>query len=191
MNADDEQIGPGFEDDQPDNGEGGDSPAPMNEGFTSEMENRQPRQVVEIEVQVVGVYEHQEQGQTPGFSPPAFVLLRDKDNRQVLIFIGRAEAFAISLALEDKSVDRPLTHDLMKSIIDHLGVTIDRILIDDIWQETYYAKITLNLGDKTVQIDARPSDAIALGLRAKAPIFMAEYVLQQASISEDIPEGPE
>ncbi len=192
MSADDEQIGPGFGEDKPDNGEGSGNPSdPLNEGFTSELENRQPRQIVEIEVQVVGVYEHQEQGQTPGFSPPAFVLLRDKDSRQVLIFIGRAEAFAISLALEEKSVDRPLTHDLMKNIIDHLGVTIDRILIDDIWQETYYAKITLNLGDKTVQIDARPSDAIALGLRAKAPIFMAEYVLEQASISEDIPDGPE
>jgi len=190
VNADDEPQGPVFDDDKPEHSDDN-KPGPFGDGFTSEIENRQPRQVEEVEVQVVGVYEHQEQGQTPGFSPPAFVLLRDKENRQVLIFIGRAEAFAISLALEDKTVDRPLTHDLMKSILDHLDVKIDRILIDDIWQETYYAKITLNMGDKTVQIDARPSDAIALGLRAKAPLYMAEYVLQQASISEDIPDGPE
>lgn len=185
MKDDDEPIGPGFEDDS---SEGEPKPNECQKfegGLTSEIENRQPRQVEEKEVQVVGVYEHQEQGLGPGFSPPAFVLLRDKQGRQVLIFIGRPEAFAISLALEDKTVDRPLTHDLMKSIIDHVGGKVERVLIDDIWQDTYYAKITLTVNGKTQEIDCRPSDAVALALRVKAPVFMAEYVLEQASISEE------
>jgi len=179
----DKQIGPGpeGEPDEPSQEETG----KFDDGLTSEIENRCPRQIEEKEVQVVGVYEHQEQGLGQGFSPPAFVLLRDKQGRQVLIFIGRPEAFAISLALEDKTVDRPLTHDLMKSIVDHMGGMIERILIDDIWQDTYYAKISLAANGKVLEIDSRPSDAIALALRAKAPIFMSEYVLEQASISEE------
>ena len=158
------------------------------EGLTSEFENRhrgEPKDLEEKEVQVVGVYEHQEQGMGPGFSPPAFVLLRDKQGRQVLIFIGRSEAFAISLALEERSADRPLTHDLMKTLVDRLGGKVERVLIDDIWQDTYYAKIAVAMNGKAVDVDARPSDAIALALRAKAPIYMAEYVLQQASITEE------
>ena len=187
MKEDDEEFKAGPEDNPPEGTPSQDENLPEpTEGLTSEMENRQPRQVEEKEVQVVGVYEHQEQGISPAFSsPPAFVLLRDKQGRQVLIFIGRSEAFAISLALEEKTADRPLTHDLMKSLVDRLGGRVERILIDDIWQDTYYAKIALASNGTQTEIDARPSDAIALALRAKAPIFMAEYVLQQASISEE------
>ena len=188
MKEDDEEFKAGGEDKPPEGtpSQDEDIPEPTEGLTTSEMENRQPRQVEEKEVQVVGVYEHQEQGMAPGHSPPAFVLLRDKQGRQVLIFIGRSEAFAISLALEEKTADRPLTHDLMKSVVDRLGGRVERILIDDIWQDTYYAKIALASNGTQTEIDARPSDAIALALRAKAPIFMAEYVLQQASISEDL-----
>lgn len=186
MKEDDEEFKAGSEESQPESTPSEDQNLPEpTEGMTSELENRQPRQVEEKEVQVVGVYEHQEQGLAPGFSPPAFVLLRDKQGRQVLIFIGRSEAFAISLALEEKTADRPLTHDLMKSLVDRLGGRVERILIDDIWQDTYYAKIALASNGTQMEIDARPSDAIALALRTKAPIFMAEYVLQQASISEE------
>jgi bifunctional DNase/RNase len=181
----DEQIGPAPEGEPGDGEPASDKLDRFEDGLTSEIENRHPRQIEEKEVQVVGVYEHQEQGLGQGFSPPAFVLLRDKDGRQVLIFIGRPEAFAISLALEEKAVDRPLTHDLMKNIVDHLGGKIERILIDDIWQDTYYAKISMTANGKAIEIDSRPSDAIALALRTKAPIFMAEYVLEQASINED------
>lgn len=186
MEDKDEEIGPGSEETPR---EGETPPGEIRkfeDGLTSETENRQPRHLDEKEVKVVGVYEHQEQGRTPEFSPPAFVLLRDNQGRQVLIFIGRPEAFAISLALEDKGVDRPLTHDLLKSIIDSVGGKIERILIDDIWQDTYYAKVVLNVNGKCLEIDSRPSDALALALRAKAPIFMAEYVLKQASINEEL-----
>lgn len=183
MKENDEEFEGGFEglpppDDLP-------GPEGIDESLTSELENRQPRQLEEKEVQVIGVYEHQEQGLPPGFSPPAFVLLRDKQGRQVLIFIGRSEAFAISLALEHKTSDRPLTHDLMKNLADRVGCKIERVLIDDLWQDTYYAKLGLSINNESFDIDARPSDAIALALRAKAPIFMAEYVLERASISEE------
>jgi bifunctional DNase/RNase len=136
----------------------------------------------EHEVKVMGVYEQQEQG---GHST-AFVLLRDNLGRSVLIMIGRFEAFAISVALEGKSADRPMTHDLINNIIQRLGGKVERILVDDLFQSTYYAKIDVALDGKIVQIDSRPSDAIAIGIRAKAPIFMAETVLQQAAVQEDI-----
>ncbi|MDH7482413.1 MAG: bifunctional nuclease family protein [Armatimonadota bacterium] len=142
-----------------------------------EIENKQPRTLDEKEVKVVGVYEHIEQGMPPA----AFVLLRDNSGRQVLIYIGRFEAYAISVALEGATLDRPMTHDLMKNILDRLGGKVDRITIDDLWQDTYYAKITVSTNGNFIDIDARPSDAIALALRAKAPIYMAESVLQQAT----------
>ena len=135
----------------------------------------------EHEVKVMGVYEQQEQG---GRST-AFVLLRDAMGRSVLILIGRFEAFAISVALEGKTADRPMTHDLMNSIVNRLGGSVERILIDDLFQETYYAKVEIGVDGKMMQIDSRPSDAIALGIRAKAPIFMAESVLQQAAVQEE------
>jgi uncharacterized protein len=136
----------------------------------------------EHEVKVMGVYEQTDQG---GRSS-AFVLLRDGQGRSVLIMIGKFEAFSISVALEGKTADRPMTHDLMNSIVAKLGGKVERILIDDLWHNTYYAKIDVAIDSKMVQIDSRPSDAIALGIRAKAPIFMAESVLQQAAVQEDI-----
>ena len=147
------------------------------EGLTSETENREPRRLDEKEVKVMGVYEHQEQG-----SPPtAFVLLRDNRDRKVLIWIGRFEAYAISVALEGATYDRPMTHDLLKSMIDHLGGKVERIIIDDLWQDTYYAKISVSTATGTVDVDARPSDAVAVALRAGAPIYMAESVIEQAA----------
>ena len=152
------------------------------EDLTSEIENRQPRRLDEKEVKVMGVYEHQEQGMPPA----AFVLLRDNRGRQVLIWIGRFEAYAISVALEGNSFDRPMTHDLLKSLVDRLGGTIERIIIDDLWQDTYYAKITVSANGKVVDLDSRPSDAVALALRVDAPIYMAESVLEQAAVNEEL-----
>lgn len=140
------------------------------------------RSLEEKEVSVVGVYEHQNSANE---QPNAFVLLRDARGRSVLIWIGRPEAFAISIALEGASADRPLTHDLMKNIIYRLGGTIEKIVIDDLWNNTYYAKVHIAMNGNILEIDSRPSDAIALGLRAKAPIFMTEAVLEQAAVYEE------
>ena len=160
--------------------------SPLGDELTSEMENRQPRRIEEKEVKVVGVYEHQEQGAETGFPREAyFVILRDNKARQVLIWIGRFEAYAIEAALERANFIRPMTHDLLKTVVERLGGRVEKILIDDIWHDTYYAKISVSVGDETIDIDARPSDALALALRAEVPIYMDESVLKSASVSED------
>lgn len=135
----------------------------------------------EKEVKVMGVYEHPEQS---GGQPSAFVLLRDAAERSVLILIGKFEAMSIWLALEGASADRPLTHDLLNNVITKMGGSVERILIDDLWNNTYYAKVTIGYDNKALEIDSRPSDAIALALRAKAPIYMAESVLERAAVQE-------
>lgn len=143
--------------------------------FTSETENAKPRSLNEKEVKVMGVYLHQEQG-TAGNH---FVLLRDNRGRRVPIFVGQFEAWAISLALEGDSPDRPFTHDLIKQMLERLDATVERIIIDDLWNETFYAKIgVVKAGGETLELDARPSDAVALALRVRAPIYMAETVLE-------------
>ena len=137
----------------------------------------------EKEVKVVNVYESREQG---GHQAAEYVvLLRDVRGRSVLILIGKFEAMAISLAHEGASADRPLTHDLLNNVIAKMGGTVERILIDDLWNNTYYAKIDVNYDGKQAQFDSRPSDAIALALRAKAPIYMVEAVLERAAIQEE------
>lgn len=140
-------------------------------------------EIHEKEVSVVGVYEHRDQANS---QPVAFfVLLRDALARSVVIWIGRFEAASISLALEGASADRPLPHDLLNSIVIKMGGVIERILIDDLWNNTYYAKISIGSDGKTLDVDSRPSDAIALALRAKAPIYMAEAVLEKAAVREE------
>ncbi len=134
-------------------------------------------------VTVAGVYEHRASPEDP--APDFLVLVRDELGRTVVIVIGRFEAMAISLALEGQNADRPLTHDLLNSIIQRMGGTVERILIDDLWNGTYYAKISVNSGKALLTVDSRPSDAIALALRAKAPIFMLESVLEKASLSQE------
>jgi uncharacterized protein len=133
-------------------------------------------------VSVAGVYEHRSgpEDQAPDF----VVLVRDDAGRTVVIVIGRFEAMAISLALEGQNADRPLTHDLLNSTIQRLGGNIERIVIDDLWNGTYYAKIQITSAGASMLLDSRPSDAIALALRAKAPIYMLESVLEKASMSQ-------
>ena len=159
----------------PDDGEG-------RPDFTSENENRNPRSLNEKEVRVMGVYMNQE----PGLQAQHFVLLRDNKGRRVPIWVGQFEAWAISYAIDNETADRPLTHDLMKIILDKLGATVDRIIIDDLWRDTFYAKITLVTPDgEYTDIDARPSDAVALALRVHAPIYMAEYVLEATVVQKE------
>ncbi len=107
-----------------------------------------------------------------------FVLLANGD-RKVPILIGPFEATSISMCLEGSTPDRPITHDLMKTIIDRLGADVDRIVIDDLWSTTYYAKIYLRKDEEEMEIDSRPSDAIAIAVRCEAPIFVAEGILEQ------------
>ncbi len=154
---------------------------PPVEGLPLEPENRLPRILNEKEVKVVNVFEGIVN--SPGTSTPAqvstFVLLRDNRGREFRIFVVRDVAYAISLALSGDAPDRPYTHDLMKVMLDRMGAKVDHVIIDDLWQDTFYAKIyLLRNGEKeTLEIDSRPSDALALALRYRAPIYVAEAVL--------------
>lgn len=151
------------------------------DGMSPEPENRGQRQLNEKEVKVVNVYEGVIESEGLGIAQPTtFVLLRDNFGRDFRIFVLRDVALAISMALENGIPDRPFTHDLMKIMIERLGGVVERVTIDDLWQDTFYAKITLTKGGETVDIDSRPSDAIALALRFRAPIYVAESVLEAA-----------
>lgn len=158
---------------------------PEDEGRTPpESENRGHRPLHEKEVKVVNVYEGviENSGATTTIQPTSttFVLLRDNFGREFRIFVLRDVAFAISMALENELPDRPFTHDLMKNLLDKLNASVERITIDDLWQDTFYAKITITHNGETMDIDARPSDAIAIALRFRAPIYVAESVLEAA-----------
>lgn len=167
---------------------GGESGNPYDS--TSETENRAPRALNEKEVKVMGIWGYQDPS-TPDAAPKqTFVLLRDNRGRRVPIFIGPFETMSITMALEGYNVDRPLTHDLLKNTIERLGGSVERITIDDLWQQTFYARITVTQKNgETQDIDARPSDAIALALRTRSPIYMAESVIE--SIKEEPDSEPE
>jgi bifunctional DNase/RNase len=154
----------------------------------SEPENAAPRKLYEKEVKVVAVYEQV----TISGQKMYFVLLRDNHNREIRIYVGAPEAMSISMVAEGQAFSRPLTHDLMKLIVDRTGWKVDRVTIDDLYNETFYAKLTLTHNGTTIDIDCRPSDAIALAMRAKAPIYVAEDVITSASkADEDSDTRPE
>ena len=118
------------------------------------------------------------------------VILKEKLARRYLpIWIGPAEADAIAVKLQGVTVPRPLTHDLLSSVIDSLGATIDSIIVSDLKSDTFYAKIILNIDGEQVEIDSRPSDALALAVRVDAPIYADEAVLDKAGILLDEETG--
>jgi bifunctional DNase/RNase len=109
------------------------------------------------------------------------VILRDKDGQRVLpIWVGIFEANAIALQIENVPTPRPMTHDLLRNVIQDLKGSVQKIVVCDLQENTFYAVIYLSLGGDTVAIDARPSDAIALALRACAPIFVEDTVIDEA-----------
>ena len=118
------------------------------------------------------------------------VILRVKDSDKYLpIWIGASEADAIALKLQDIQVARPMTHDLLRSALATVGATVSRIVVSDLSDDTYYAKIVIQHNDSTVELDSRPSDAIALAVRTQAPIFAADAVVEQAGIEMDLESG--
>ena len=119
------------------------------------------------------------------------VVLKDGEEKVFLpIWVGIFEANAIALQLENIATPRPMTHDLLKNVINHIDAIVTKIVINDLRDSTFYALIHVTIGARTLEIDARPSDAIALALRTEAPIFVEQAVLEQAqTISAD--ESPE
>jgi hypothetical protein len=108
-------------------------------------------------------------------------VLRDTEGQRVLpIWVGVFEANAIALQIENVTTPRPMTHDLLRNVISDLHSTVDRVVVTDLKENTFYAVIYLRVGEELVAVDARPSDAIALALRTKAPIFVDDRVLENA-----------
>jgi len=113
------------------------------------------------------------------------VILKDMDGKRYLpILIGPFEATAIALALEGQTVPRPLSHDLMKSILDGLNAKLTKIVIHDIKDSTFYAKLVVENGGEDQEIDARPSDCIALALRANAPIYVTDKIVLEEAVQD-------
>jgi len=132
-----------------------------------------------IEMKVMGIALDTRSG-----SP--IVVLHDLENRRALpIWIGSAEASAIIRKLEKLSVSRPMTHDLIIDIVKKTGYSVDRVEINDVEKETYFATIFLSDGKNELTIDARPSDAIAVAMRADAHIFVTANVLMNGAVSTD------
>ncbi len=118
------------------------------------------------------------------------VILKEKIAKRYLpIWIGPAEADAIAVKLQGVNVPRPLTHDLLGLVIDSLGATVDSIVVSDLKSDTFYAKIVLNVDGEQIEIDSRPSDALALAVRVEVPIYADEAVLDKAGILLDEETG--
>lgn len=118
------------------------------------------------------------------------VILKEKDSDRYLpIWIGPAEADAIAVKLQDLSVPRPLTHDLLRTIIDDLGGSVKHVLVSDLQNDTFYAKIVIQVNGDLREVDSRPSDAMALAVRTQVPIFADESVMEKAGILLDKETG--
>jgi bifunctional DNase/RNase len=116
------------------------------------------------------------------FTNTPIVLLKDLDDKDVLpIWIGLLEASSIATALENIATPRPMTHDLLKNILDNLHVKVLKIEVNDLKDNTYYALLHLEVNKKRFTVDARPSDAIAIAIRTEASIFVEESVIQRSA----------
>ncbi|MGH2561770.1 MAG: bifunctional nuclease family protein [Thermomicrobiales bacterium] len=114
------------------------------------------------------------------------VMLKEvQGERHLPIWIGDFEAQAIAMELQGLAAPRPLPYDVMKSIVGDMGGTVDRILVTDLAQDVFFARIVIAVNGRTVEIDCRPSDAIALAVRARAPIMVEESVMDRAGVSLD------
>jgi bifunctional DNase/RNase len=111
------------------------------------------------------------------------VVLKEKEaERYLLIWVGSSEAGSIAMALQGIAPPRPLSHDLMQTLLKELGVTVTEVLVNDLVDDTFYAQIKLESAKGSFQLDSRPSDAIALALRVEVPIFVDPDVLKRAGI---------
>lgn len=121
-------------------------------------------------------------------NPSRVVVLKEKErDRYLAIVIGAPEADAIAIKLQEREAPRPLTHDLLKNVIEIVGAQVARIVVSDLVDQVYYAKIVLHDNGSELEIDSRPSDAIALAVRVGVPIFVAEEVMNAAGIEpEDV-----
>lgn len=139
---------------------------------------------MDIEVRIRGLM------MDPATNMP-IVVLKDVASEAVMpIWVGTFEANAIAIEIEKMAVPRPMTHDLARNLMRHLNAELERVVINQLKDDTFYAVLWLRQGDEPVALDARPSDAIALALRADCPIYVTEQVLQSAKLSTSGPPDP-
>tara|TARA_B100000809_G_scaffold137919_2_gene135439 strand:- start:20225 stop:20800 length:576 start_codon:yes stop_codon:yes gene_type:complete len=150
---------------------------------------RRPIKLLELEIESIRVRQETQQ---------RAVVLKVKDSDLYLpIFIGQFEVEAIRFKLMEVEVQRPMTHDLLGSVIGDLGGTIHSIVVSELKDDTFFAKIVIDTNGTLIEIDARPSDALALAVRSKAPIYAEDEVVEKAGVSLDVkpessnPEEPE
>jgi uncharacterized protein len=118
------------------------------------------------------------------------VILRDDEGQRILpIWVGVFEANAIALQLENVETPRPMTHDLLKNVLSELHAGVERVVVNDLRENTFYALIYVRVGDSPLTIDARPSDAIALALRTRSPIYVEDHVIDSARSVETSKES--
>ena len=148
-------------------------------------ESPAPRAAGPQEAEVVGLFVNRETEQ------PTVILQGKRDRRTFGMVIGPAEATGIALPLNNVTPPRPLTHDLFLTLFGRLRVTVKKVVITDLRDDIYYATVYLNASAGEMQIDSRPSDAIALAIRAKAPVFVEERVFDKAErIAPGLTPGP-
>lgn len=126
-------------------------------------------------------------------SSPIVILKVEDENRYLPIWIGQPEARSILMKLQNQEFSRPLTHDLAANLVAELGGTIERISVTELRDSTFFATLRLSINGRSVEVDSRPSDAIAIAVRAGAPIFAADTVIEEAGVvfeeaMEDAPE---
>ena len=120
------------------------------------------------------------------------VILKDSENKLNLpIWIGLMEATSMATELEGIKMARPMTHDLLRNMVDEAGGTVEAVEVTELRDNTYYASICIHMGERHIVIDARPSDAISLALRTKSPIFVAKQVLEASSVLQQMDENTE
>jgi bifunctional DNase/RNase len=119
----------------------------------------------------------------PATQAPIVVLKDESGNITLPIWIGIPEATSIASAIKQVTMARPLTHDLFFDLLLEVGVTVQRVVITELKESTYFAELVLGQGDRIMVLDSRPSDAIAMALRASAPIYVAQSVLDQAKVA--------
>lgn len=140
---------------------------------------------MEVEVRIRGLM------MDPATNMP-IVVLKDVASETVMpIWVGISEAQAIAVEIEKLSTPRPMTHDLARNLIHHLNGTLEKVVITELRDDTFFAVLWMRQEDEAITVDARPSDAIALALRADCPIFVSEHVMQSAKLNTSgPPEGP-
>jgi len=146
---------------------------------------RREREVMDIEVRIRGLM------MDPATNMPIVVLKDVASDTVMPIWVGIFEANAIAIEIEKVAAPRPMTHDLTRNLLRHMDAKLERVVINELKDDTFFAVLWLRQGDEPVTIDARPSDAIALALRADCPIYVSEQVVQTAKLNTTgPPEGP-